>query len=50
MVDNSITGANWCELPAGSYSLRKASGRTSRCQIEADIVYEELVSHSGERG
>eukprot|EP00958_Prasinococcus_capsulatus_P026248 scaffold4725_cov367-Prasinococcus_capsulatus_cf.AAC.5 len=52
MVDCKISGGNWLELPSGSYSLRAEEGKgvhgikpKSRCQIEADIRFCDLVSH-----
>jgi DNA polymerase delta subunit 1 len=48
MIDHNISGCNWVSLPAGTYSLRPDSSKSSRCQIEADIVYTSLVSHEAE--
>ena len=45
MVDLDISGANWVDLPMGTYALRRPADKVSHCQIEADIVYNELVSH-----
>ena len=44
MVDAGIVGANWVALPAGSYLLRGAHG--SNVQIEADVMWQSLVSHA----
>lgn len=44
MVDNNISGANWCELKRGSYTVRNR--HTSTCQVEFDVVFEDVVSHS----
>ena len=55
MVDTHIVGCNWIELPAGKYSLRNRSSRgsdkfgvTSRCQLEVDIAWDQLVSYPAE--
>lgn len=50
MVDSDIVGCNWIELPAGKWRLRPhAEARaTSRCQIEADVAWKDLVSHAPE--
>ncbi|XP_023214577.1 DNA polymerase delta catalytic subunit-like [Centruroides sculpturatus] len=50
MVDNHIVGCNWIELPAGKYNLReeKSTNVKSRCQIEVDIDYHDIVSHQPE--
>lgn len=46
MIDRDIGGCNWVELPAGTYSLRAPEQRQSLCQLEADIVYSDLLSHA----
>eukprot|EP00940_MAST-03C_sp_MAST-3C-sp2_P000851 g851.t1 len=45
MIDRDIVGCNWVELPAGSYSVR-ASTKTSHCQVEVDVVFDNIVSHA----
>lgn len=48
MVDTSMIGCSWIELPAGAYTLRSKFGSPSidtRCQIEADISFDRLVAH-----
>ena len=37
MIDKDIQGADWVELPAGTYSLRDADQKKSRCTFETDI-------------
>ncbi|CAH3107211.1 unnamed protein product [Pocillopora meandrina] len=57
MVDTSVVGCNWIELPAGKYRVRSpsmgGSGKSeaqpvSHCQIEVDVAYDEFISHSPE--
>ncbi len=57
MVDCNIIGCNWVELPAGHYRIRHKSnspndpknpGMKSRCQMECDISWEDLISHTAE--
>nr|CAD7425003.1 unnamed protein product [Timema monikensis] len=48
MVDTGVVGCSWVELPAGKYQLRERSKKVSRCQLEADISWEEFVSHPPE--
>ncbi|XP_055900779.1 DNA polymerase delta catalytic subunit-like [Biomphalaria glabrata] len=57
MVDASVVGCNWIELPADKYSIRdkhKAVQHTSdlviasRCQLEVDIAWTDLISHQTE--
>lgn len=48
MIDKDIAGCNWVSLPAGSYALRPEGRKSSRCQIEADIMYTSLISHAPE--
>jgi DNA polymerase delta subunit 1 len=43
MIDHSIGGASWIELPAGKYNLIKQSKHN--CQIEAEIFEEDLICH-----
>lgn len=45
MVDNAIVGGNWLEVPRGRYAARPAAQRQSRCQLEIDVVFEDVVSH-----
>lgn len=45
MIDRNIVGCNWLELPAGSYSLRAEDKSQSRCQLEVDVVYDDIISH-----
>nr|BAJ78755.1 DNA polymerase delta catalytic subunit [Blattella nipponica] len=48
MVDTEVVGCSWVELPAGQWTKRAPSAFISRCQIEADVSWEELVSHAPE--
>ena len=48
MVDTEIVGCSWVELPAKQWTLRKSTQHTSRCQIEADVSWEKLISHAPE--
>lgn len=48
MIDCKISGMNWVELPAGSYTLRRDYEKTGTCQIEIDICYNKLISHHPE--
>jgi hypothetical protein len=34
MIDNNISGCNWCECPAGSYLIRPLARRVSTAQLE----------------
>lgn len=50
MIDRDIVGCNWLELPAGTYSVREKAtrggfSRTSLCQLEVDVVFDNIVSH-----
>uniref|UniRef100_G3U0E8 DNA polymerase n=1 Tax=Loxodonta africana TaxID=9785 RepID=G3U0E8_LOXAF len=47
MVDMDIVGCNWLELPAGKYVLRP-EGKTTLCQLEADVLWSDVVSHPPE--
>ena len=50
MTDCGLVGCNWVELPAGRYSLRRGDDVSrpirSRCQLEVDVAWEDIISHS----
>nr|BAO20830.1 DNA polymerase delta catalytic subunit [Branchinella kugenumaensis] len=51
MVDSHIVGCNWIELPPGKYRLRSEGqipAVQSRCQLEVDVAWDDLISHSTE--
>jgi DNA polymerase delta subunit 1 len=45
MIDNDVSGGNWLEAPAGTYSKRESSQHVSHSQLEIDIYYNSLISH-----
>jgi DNA polymerase delta subunit 1 len=45
MIDCEISGASWVELPAGRYTLRETDQTVSRCSLEADITFNDLIAH-----
>lgn len=45
MIDNDIVGANWLELKPNSYQFRREKDKFSTCQIEVDILFEDIISH-----
>jgi DNA polymerase delta subunit 1 len=46
MVDTDMVGGNWITAPASKYLLRKTP--TSHCQIEIDMLWNDIVSHAPE--
>ncbi|KAF8937609.1 delta DNA polymerase [Dissophora ornata] len=46
MIDCKITGANWIELPKGSYHVR--NDPNSNAQLNVEISYDKLISHQPE--
>lgn len=44
MIDCDIVGGNWIELPPWSY--QRSPRNMSYCQIEVDILYSKLISHT----
>ncbi|KAF5917171.1 hypothetical protein HPG69_014104 [Diceros bicornis minor] len=48
MVDRDIVGCNWLELPAEKYILRPKGKATTLCQLEADVLWSDVVSHPPE--
>ncbi|CAL1283637.1 unnamed protein product [Larinioides sclopetarius] len=52
MVDTKIVGCNWIEIPPKKYNLLTTGGSrtpTSRCQIEIEVDWNNLISHEPER-
>ncbi|CAG9466535.1 unnamed protein product [Pedinophyceae sp. YPF-701] len=46
MIDADVPGCNWVTAPAGKYELvADPATRTTTCQIEGHIFWEDLVSH-----
>jgi DNA polymerase delta subunit 1 len=45
MIDRRITGSDWIELPKGLYTLRSETEKVSRCVLEADISFDNIVTH-----
>ncbi|KAI5918903.1 DNA polymerase delta catalytic subunit [Camillea tinctor] len=45
MVDCKIPGMSWVEAPAQKYQLIAENERQSSCQIEAEVNYQDLISH-----
>lgn len=50
MIDTSITGMSWVEVPQGKYTVLPEHDRQSNCQIEASCHYRDLIAlgHEGE--
>ncbi|KAM0756294.1 hypothetical protein T439DRAFT_308756 [Meredithblackwellia eburnea MCA 4105] len=48
MIDHHIVGMNWIELPAGKYTIRTATQKVSKCQIEIECDHSAIVSHAPE--
>ncbi|KAG2226707.1 hypothetical protein INT45_001054 [Circinella minor] len=46
MIDRKVTGSNWIELPAGTYSFVEAP--VSNAQIEVKTYYDKFISHQPE--
>lgn len=52
MVDTSIVGCSWIELPSKAWKLRGRHGHDlpsiTRCQIEVDVAWDAFIAHSPE--
>ncbi|RWS23209.1 DNA polymerase delta catalytic subunit-like protein, partial [Leptotrombidium deliense] len=48
MVDNNIVGCNWIKLPFSKFEIRNEFSKQSSCQIECDIIYQDLLSYAPE--
>ena len=46
MADLKLVGCNWIEIPQGLYKIRE--NYSSKCQIEIDVFYREIISHQPE--
>lgn len=46
MVDLGIQGCSWVEFPGDKYTVRADPQKRTRCQIEIDVSWEDVVSHS----
>ena len=44
MIDRAVPGAGWVELSPSKYRVRPV--KTSNCQIEVDVAWNEFISHS----
>ena len=45
MIDNEISGADWVELPAGKYSIIPLNLQKSRCNLELNIFFNNIIHH-----
>ena len=45
MIDNDISGADWIHLPANTYSIKDNTVQASRCSLEIDVFFNNLVPH-----
>lgn len=52
MVDTSVLGCTWIELPAGNWRLRGHGDHklplTTRCQLEVDVAWDAFIAHAPE--
>lgn len=48
MIDLKMSGGNWIELPANSYTIRDKRDKQTRSQLEVDIDYTKVISHQPE--
>ncbi|KAI8366805.1 DNA polymerase family B-domain-containing protein [Radiomyces spectabilis] len=46
MIDCKVTGSNWIELPAGTYSI--VENPVSHAQVEVRTTYNQFISHAPE--
>jgi len=45
MIDNNISGADWVELPPNTYHLRDTAFKSSRCSLEVDVFFNNIIPH-----
>ncbi|KAF9172191.1 DNA-directed DNA polymerase delta [Mortierella sp. AD010] len=46
MIDCKVKGANWIELPAGTYQVK--NDQSSNAQINVETSYDKIISHQPE--
>lgn len=46
MIDLSVVGGNWIELPAPKFKVRTTAQKQSSSQIEVDVFCDDVISHS----
>ncbi|XP_031365871.1 DNA polymerase delta catalytic subunit isoform X2 [Apis dorsata] len=50
MVDTSVVGCSWIELPPKTWKLRQHFGHnlplTARCQLEVDVAWDTFIAHA----
>lgn len=45
MIDNDISGADWVELPPNTYTVLPEAEQKSRCSVEVDVFYTNVIHH-----
>ena len=45
MIDRSIYGSDWLQVDAGTYSVRREEEKTTRCSLEVDVYFNNLIVH-----
>ena len=45
MVDLGIQGCSWVEFPADKYAVRADPQKRTRCQMEVDVSWEDIIAH-----
>ena len=45
MIDNNISGADWVELRSSTYSIREANQKMSRCSMEVEVFFNNIIAH-----
>jgi DNA polymerase delta subunit 1 len=45
MIDMGISGADWVELPVGTFAQRQPHNMISRCSVEVDVFFDSIVTH-----
>jgi DNA polymerase delta subunit 1 len=48
MVDQGLGGAGWLTLPARTYQVRQAARKETHCQLEVDIIYDDIIVRKSE--
>jgi len=48
MIDKGINGADWLELPVGSFHVKDVRSMSSRCTVEVETFFTTIIAHAPE--
>lgn len=48
MIDAKMVGCGWIEIPPMKYTVKNGDDKISKCQIEVDVNFKDVVCHEAE--